>query len=243
MVWQEIIANTNVWVHEYSVPGYSQVNAFAVLLDERNLAIISPPTQMSVDDFAAIDSKGDVTALIAPHSGHYLGQAEWQNRYPHAQSYAPSAALMQLNTLGLRPFMPLSKLSSTSEVEFREVPGTKKGGTLAIVHRGRRPIVYLDELVCNFTSLPTAFLARVLFLLTDSAPGLKINRAYLKYLCTDVQLLTQTVIDVLRNDPVIVLAHGKPLVNSGDGMVVRKLLEPLQSTFPKEHIHIQNKQG
>jgi hypothetical protein len=39
MAWQEIIADTNVWVHEYSVPGYSQVNAFAVLMDERNLAI------------------------------------------------------------------------------------------------------------------------------------------------------------------------------------------------------------
>jgi hypothetical protein len=136
----------------------------------------------------------------------------------------------------------LSELPSVRHVEFREVPGTKKGGTLVIVNRGRRPIVYLDELVCNFTSLPNAFLARVLFLLTYSAPGLKINRTYLKYLCTDVQLLTETVIDVLSNDPVVVLAHGKPLVNSGDGMVVRKLLEPLQSKFPKEHIHIQNKQ-
>jgi hypothetical protein len=228
MAWQEIIANTNVWVHEYSVPGYSQVNAFAVLMGERNLGIISPPTQTSVDDFAAINSKGDVIALIAPHSGHYLGQAEWQNRYPHAQSYAPSAALMQLNTLRLRPFMPLSKLSSTSDVEFREVPGTKKGGTLVIVNRGRRPIVYLDELVCNFTSVPTAFLARILFWLLDSAPGLKINRAYLKYLCTDVQLLTQTVIDALNHDPAIVLAHGKPLVNLGDGVFVRKLVESLK---------------
>jgi hypothetical protein len=72
MAWQEIIADTNVWVHEYSVPGYSQVNAFAVLLDDHNLAIISPPTQMSEVDFAAIDDKGCVTALIAPHSGHDL---------------------------------------------------------------------------------------------------------------------------------------------------------------------------
>lgn len=235
MVWQEVIADMNVWVHEYSVPGYSQVNAFAVLMDEYNLAIVSPPTQMSETDFAAIDEKGRVTALIAPHSGHYLGQAEWQTRYPKAQSYAPSAALMQLNTLGLRPFIPLSELFSTSEVEFREVPGTKKGGTLVIVNRGRRPIVYLDELVCNFTSLPTAFLARILFWLMGSAPGLKINRVYLKYLCTDVQLLVQTVMDALNHDPAIVLAHGKPLVNSGDGIVVQKLVESFQSKLPKNH--------
>ncbi|MBF2016652.1 MAG: hypothetical protein IGS23_15915 [Rivularia sp. T60_A2020_040] len=228
MTWQEVIADTRVWVHEYSVPGYSQVNALFVLLDEYNLAVISPPTQMSADDFAAIDNKGCVTALIAPHSGHYLGQAEWQARYPDAQSYAPTAALKQLNSLGLRPFAPLSKLPSTPEVEFREVPGTVKGGTLAIVNYGRRPIVYLDELVSNFISLPSAFLAKVLFWLTGSAPGLKINRVYLKYLCTDVQLLTQAVIDALNNDPVIVLAHGKPLVNSEDVMRVRELVASLK---------------
>jgi hypothetical protein len=93
MAWQEVIADAKVWVHEYSVPGYSQVNAFAVLLSDGNLAIISPPTQMSEADFAAIDDKGDVIALIAPHSGHDLGQAEWQAQYSNAQSYAPTAAL------------------------------------------------------------------------------------------------------------------------------------------------------
>ncbi|MBE9211511.1 hypothetical protein IQ247_02055 [Plectonema cf. radiosum LEGE 06105] len=229
MTWQEIIADTNVWVHEYSVPGYSQVNAFAVVMDEYNLAIVSPPTQMSEADFAAIDEKGRVTALIAPHSGHYLGQAEWQAQYPNAQSYAPTVALKQLNSLGLQPFAPLSKLPSTPNIEFREVPGTKKGGTLVIVSRDRRPIIYLDELVCNFTSLPTAFLARVLFRLHDSAPGLKINRVYLKYLCSDVQLLVQTVVDALKDDPVIVLAHGKPLVNLVDLTRVRELVESLKS--------------
>lgn len=228
MVWQEIIADTNVWVHEYSVPGYSQVNAFAVLLDERNLAIISPPTQMSADDFAAIDSKGNVIALIAPHSGHDLGQAEWQAQYPHAQSYAPTTALPQLNTLGLRPFAPLSELPSVPNVEFREVPGTKKGGTLVIVNRGERGVVYLDELLCNFAFLPSAFLARLLFWLYDSAPGLKINRVYLKYLCTDVPLLLQTVMDALRGNPAIVLAHGKPLVEIVDLVRVRALVESLK---------------
>lgn len=108
---------------------------------------------MSETDFAIIEAKGKVTALIAPHSGHDLGQAEWQTRYPHAQSYAPTVAFSQLNALGLRPFASLSELCSANVVEFLEVPGTKKGGTIAIAHWGKRPVVYLDELISNWASL------------------------------------------------------------------------------------------
>jgi len=54
--------------------------------------------------------------------------------------------LSQLKALGL--LAPLSELSSAN-VEFREVPGTKKGGNIAIVHSGKRPVIYLDELVIN----------------------------------------------------------------------------------------------
>lgn len=227
MTWQEVIAGSDVWVHEYGVPGYSQVNAFAVLLEDKTIAIVSPPTGMSEADFAAIEAKGHVTTLIAPHSGHDLGQAEWQSRYREAQSYAPAAALSQLNAPGLCPFAPLSKLSSSSSVEFREVPGTKKGGTLVIVRRSKRRVVYLDELVGNWASLPEQFLARLLFWLTGSAPGLKLNRAYLKVLCTDEQAVAQTVMNALEDDPAIVLAHGKPLIHELDAARVRALVEPL----------------
>ncbi len=227
MVWQELVQGTDVWRYEYSVPGYNQVNAFAVLLDEKTLAVVSPPMRMSEEDFAAIAQKGRVDAIIAPHSGHDLGLAEWQARYPDAQSYAPTAALSQLNALGLRPFAPLSELSSKSEVEFREVLGTKKGGTIVVVRRGKHPVVYLDELVGNWASLPGPFAVKLMFWLTGSAPGLKINRVYSKILCTDVQTVAQIVMDALDGDPAIVLAHGAPLVNPGDAARVRALVKPL----------------
>lgn len=225
MVWQEVIEDSNVWVYEYVVNGY-KANAFAFVLDGNNLAIISPPVGLSEADFAAIDAKGQVAALIAPHSGHDLGHAEWQARYPTAISYAPEITLKQINQNGLRPFLSLAKLASP-DVELREVSGTKKGGTIAIVRRGERPIVYLDEIVSNWTSLPSSWLAKFLFWSTGSAPGLKVNRVYLKVLCTDVQSVAQTVMDALVNDPAIVPAHGNPLVNSGDAERVRSLLKPL----------------
>lgn len=224
MAWQKVIEGSNVWVYEYVANGY-KANAIAIPLNENELAIISPPIGLSEVDFAEIDTKGRVTVLIAPHSGHDLGQVEWQARYPYATSYAPTPALSQLNQSGLPPFTPLSKLAAAN-VEFREVPGAKKGGTIAIVHQGKRPVVYLDELVINWSSLPNSW-TRLLFWLTGSAPGLKLNRVYLNVLCSDVQAVAQAVLDVLKGDPAIVLAHGAPLVQVGDAARVRALVEPL----------------
>uniref|UniRef100_A0A832M391 MBL fold metallo-hydrolase n=1 Tax=Oscillatoriales cyanobacterium SpSt-402 TaxID=2282168 RepID=A0A832M391_9CYAN len=224
MVWQEVFENSNVWVYEYDANGY-KANAFAFALNGNHLAIISPPIGLSEADFAAIDAKGQVIALIAPHSGHDLGHAEWQARYPTAVSYAPEIALKQINQDGLRPFLPLSKLAAP-QVNFREVPGTKKGGTIAIVKRGERAVVYLDEIVSHWTSLPDNWLAKFLFWSTGSAPGLKVNRVYLKVLCSDVQAVAQTVLGALVDDPVIVPAHGTPLVSPSDAERVRSLVEP-----------------
>ncbi|MBD6617372.1 hypothetical protein FNW02_16435 [Komarekiella sp. 'clone 1'] len=121
--------------------------------------------------------------------------------------------------------MPLSKLSAP-HLEFREVPSTKKGGTIAIARQGERPVVYLDELVINWASLPNSW-TKLLFWLTGSAPGLKVNRVYSKVFCSDIQAVAQTVLDALEDNPAIVPAHGTPLVHVGDVARVRALVEPL----------------
>lgn len=59
--------------------GY-KANAIALPSDDNALAIVSPPIGLFETDFAAIESKGNVTALVAPSSAHDLGQAEWQAR-------------------------------------------------------------------------------------------------------------------------------------------------------------------
>jgi hypothetical protein len=230
MVWQEVIEDSQVWVYEYIANGY-KANAIAFLLDENNLAIVSPPIGLSEADFSAIDAKGNVTTLIAPSSAHDGGQAEWQNRYPAAIPYAPTIALNQLEHVGRNPFRPLTKLSD-STVKFREVPGTKKGGTIAISRRGTRPVVYLDELVINWSSQPDNW-TKLLFWLTGSAPGSKVNRVYLNLFCPDKQVVAQTVLDALEDDSAIVPAHGTPLVQVGDAERIRAIVEPLSESFAR----------
>lgn len=90
-------------------------------------------------------------------------------------------------------------------------------------------MVYLDELVINWTSLPNSW-TKLLFWLTGSAPGLKINRVYLNMLCSDGQVVAQTVLEALEGDLAIVPAHGTPLIHASDAARVRKLIEPLTTS-------------
>jgi hypothetical protein len=224
MAWQEVIPGSKVWVYEYLANGY-KANSMAVLLNEHDLAIISPPVGSSEADFAALDGKGQVTALIAPHAGHDLGQAEWQARYPAAIPYASDAALGRLKTF-VRPFVPLSRLSAP-QVEFHEIPGTSIGDMIATAHHGERPVVYLGETVINWASLPKTR-GRLAFWLTRSAPGLHLNRVYTRGLCPDPQRMAKSILKALEGDPVIVLAHGAPLVQGDDPGRVRALVVPLE---------------
>lgn len=226
MVWLQVLQGSGAWVYKYMANGYP-TNSIAIRTDQGDLAIISPPLGLSGPDFAEIDAKGRVTALVAPSSSHDLGQAEWQARYPNAIPYAASIALERLKPVR-QPYVPLSRLSSPL-VEFRELPGTKIGEMIAIAHHGQRPVVYLGELIVNWTSLPNAR-GRISFWVSGSAPGLHVNRVYTRGPCYDLQALARAVLDALGSDPAIVPAHGVPLVRPGDAARVRALLDPLEES-------------
>jgi hypothetical protein len=98
------------------------------------------------------------------------------------------------------------------------------------VRRGERPVIYLDESIVNWSSLPENWVAKILFWLTGSAPGLKLNRIYLSLLCSDKQAVARTVLDALAGDPAIVPAHGSPLIRSADVARVRALVELLATS-------------
>jgi glyoxylase-like metal-dependent hydrolase (beta-lactamase superfamily II) len=228
MAWQEVLPGSNAWFHEYDFyqakHSYTyQANALAMLLNDHDLAIVSPPCGASEEDFAAIDAKGRVTALIASCGGHDAGQSQWQTRYPDAVPYAPTHALERLETFQ-RPFVPLSQLSAP-RVEFQETPGAKSDEMIAIT-RGKRPVVFLGELLLDGNSLPNA---RFKFWLTGRAPGLRVNTFYSRHLGADRSAVARSLLDALEGDPAIVLAHGPPLVRPGDVARVRALLEPLAS--------------
>jgi|SRR6218665_721328 len=226
MAWNEVLEGSGVWVHSYDV-SFGPTNAIAIRLDAEELAVLSPPTGMADADFAALAAKGRVSAIIAPHSGHDLGLPSWRARYPEARLYAPSVALPTLARLGLGDFTDLSALVTPPEVRFREVLGSKNGGTLARVLRGPRPVVYIDELIGNQVSLPRPLLLKLAFGLSGSSPGLRLNRVFMTFLCTDTERMARTLLDAMDGEPVLIPSHGTPLRRPEEVARARELLRSL----------------
>jgi hypothetical protein len=228
-LWSEVFPGARVWVHEYIAPHFGQVNCVLVDLGRGELGVISPAPRLNAYGFASMDRRGKLTTIIAPNSGHQAGIVPWQARYPAAACYAPRAALGTIRQPGMRPLMALDEWRAGPGIECRELPGTRHGGTLLRVHRnspeaGGRSVVYADEIVIHLGSLPQSLLLAAAFWLTRSAPGLRINRAYTRWHCTDAAAVARVVIDALDDRAAVIPSHGGALSEPDAGERVKAML-------------------
>lgn len=226
-LWSEVFPGARVWVHEYFIASFGPVNC--VLFDRGGgeLGVISPAPRLDAFGFAQLDRLGALTTIIAPHSGHQEGIVRWQARYPAAACHAPSVSLPLIRQPGMRPLAALGEWRAPPGIECHEVPGTRHGGTLLVVRRQGRSVVYTDEIVIHLGSLPLGTLAAAAFWLTRSAPGLCINRVYTRWFCNDPGAVARAVSSVLDDRAAVVPSHGGALGELDAGERVKALLREL----------------
>ena len=228
-LWSEVFPGARVWVHEYDTTQFGSVNCVLVDLGRGELAVISPAPRLNAYGFASMDRRGKLTTIIAPNSGHQDGIVPWQARYPAAACYAPRAALGAIRQPGMRPLLALDEWRAAPGIECRELPGTRHGGTLLSVQRnnpaaGGRSVVYTDEIVIHLGSLPASLLLATVFWLTRSAPGLRLNRAYTRWQCTDAPAIARAVIAMLDDRAAVIPSHGGVLAELDAGERVKTML-------------------
>jgi len=226
-LWTEVFPGAGVWVHEYIIPEFGPVNCVLIDLGRGELGVVSPAPRLNAYGFAQMDRLGKLTTIIAPHSGHQAGIVPWQARYPAAACYAPSAALPLIRQPGMRPLAALGEWRAPRGIDCREAPGTRHGGTIIGVRRQGRSVVYTDEIVIHLGSLPAGTLVAAAFWLTRSAPGLRINRVYTRWLCNDPSAVARAVIDALDDRAAVVPSHGGALGELDAGERVKALLRAL----------------
>jgi hypothetical protein len=214
-------------VHEYTLPKFGPVNCVLIELGRGELGVISPAPRLNASGFAELDRRGRLTAIIVPHSGHQEGIVRWQARYPRAACYTPLAALSQIRQPGMRPLLPLGEWRAGPHIECREVASARQGGTLLRVRSNGRSVVYTDEIVIHLAALPAGTLTGALFWLSRSAPGLRINRVYTRWLCNDPAAVAADVYQVLDDRSAVVPAHGGVLSELDAGKRVKTLLGEL----------------
>lgn len=219
---QEVAPGTGLYVIAYDA-GPIDANCVVFRLEGNQIAVLSPPN--SDQFFNEVDNLGEVAVLIAPSAGHDLGQKVWQERFPDAAVYGPTEALVKLNKLGLRTFAPVSDLKTPEGLTVTEAPGTKAGSVLVIDARGDRPAMYLDELVFNGNEVPRSLMYRFLFWMTGTPPALTINNCYVRFFTHDKAAIATAILNNLRQNSVVVCAHGDPIEEEATVAKVREMLQ------------------
>jgi hypothetical protein len=219
-----------VWRAGYTTPTGIPASSYAFTLADGSLAVMSPPCGLDDAGYAAVDALGKLTAIVAPNSGHDLGQAAWQQRYPDATPYgpAPAIAAIQKAKKGLRVFRPLEELASRLPAGSRivDVPGTRSGSAMVSVGQGAQRMLYVDEVLGNLPTLVGPAPFKLAFWLTGSGPGLSRNRVWTSIFAKDKRAVARTLLDEMSARPptAITFAHGEPLT---DVAAAERLLRPI----------------
>lgn len=213
--WEPLVVG--VWRGTYATSTGIASNTYAIRLADGSVAVLSPPSAPTEEVFAATEALGPVRALVAQNTGHDLGQARWQARYPAATPYAPEIAAPKLAKakVGLRPFRPLAELAARlpAGAQLVDVPGARSGMTMLSYAAGDERLLFLDEILTNSPTLPGPAIIRLVFWLARSGPGLARNRLWSTVFASDRRQVARAVIAEwdARPPSVVALSHGDPI--------------------------------
>ena len=174
--WKVFGAHTPLLTCEYSFgPG----TATSLAVGGRvGLIVVSPPCRVAADVFEALSRHGPVRALVASNAFHHLSLPEWKARFPEALVFAPAQSIArverQTKIRGIRPLAEASAITG-SRLEPVDMPHYKTGEVLVRVASERGLISYVTDVVMNFPKLPRNPIAKIVFGLSGSGPGLKFN--------------------------------------------------------------------
>jgi hypothetical protein len=211
--WTELVPG--LWRHAYFTGTGIQANSLALRLADGSIAVLSPPAKADDALFAATDALGKVTVLLAPSTGHDLGQLPWQARYPEARCFAPEVAGPQIEKAkpGSRPLRPLAELAPSLPPSVRvvDVPETKSGLTMLAVDAGSERVLFIDEIINHMAPMPLMF--RVVFTLLGSRGGVARTRVWTWAFTKDKGAVARTVLAEMDAHPptLVLVSHGEPI--------------------------------
>ena len=174
--WQIFDARTPVLTYEYSF-GPGTANSLAVGV-EGGLVVVSPPCRARSGIFEDLSAYGTVRALVASNAFHHLGLAEWKAQYPDALIFAPAQSIARVERqTKLRGIRPLAEAASImgSRLELTDMPHYRTGEVLVRMATERGLAWYVTDIIMNLRALPRNPVVSLMFWLSGSGPGLRIN--------------------------------------------------------------------
>jgi hypothetical protein len=166
--------------------------------------------------------------LVASNAFHYLGIAEWKARFPEAAIFAPAQSISRVERQSkLRGFRPLAEAASIcgSRLELTDMPHYKTGEVLVRVATERGLVWYVTDVVMNLPALPRNPVLKLMFRLSGSGPGLKVNNIAPLFMVRDKGALIRWLAEEFEKAPPawLIPAHGAVMECASDQDAVRRL--------------------
>lgn len=210
---------------EYSF-GPGTANALAVG-GQGGLLVVSPPRRVGAGVFDDLARFGPVRALVASNAFHTMGLPEWHARFPDAGLFAPAQSIARVaKQTGLEGIRPLADAATIAgaQLDLVDMPHYKTGEVLVRITTERGAVWYVTDVVLNMSVLPSNPIARLVFRVTRSAPGLRFNNVAPLFMVRDKAALRRWLASEVAKDPPrwLIPAHGDIVDWSANPEAARK---------------------
>lgn len=206
---------------EYSFAKQGTANTFIARMQDGKLLVVSPAARIGDAALAELATFGDVGAILAPNGFHHLGLAEWRAKFPAARFFAAPETVSRIRTKNpsaAGDFAPLSSLAAIvgPDIGIGEVSNTKCGETWVWVKVASGHIWFVSDMLANIPGLPSNPIAKLLFRLTNSAPGYRVFSLAMTFVVKDKRATLRALAEALGSRPptIVVPSHGAPLTDA-----------------------------
>ena len=210
--WKVFDPRTPILTCEYSFgPGVAVSLAVG---GQNGLVVVSPPCRVAAGAFDELSPYGEVRALVASNAFHHMGIPEWKARFPSAAIFAPVQAIARVEKRsglsGIRALYDAASITGT-RLELVDMPHYKTGEVLVRIITDRGLVWYVTDVIMNLPVLPKNPMAKLMFGLSHSGPGLKFNNIAPLFMVADKAALRRWVADEFRKSPPrwLIPAHGE----------------------------------
>ena len=213
--WNVLDRDRAILWREYSFGG-GVATTFVFRGAGDGLVVVSPCSGIDKAALDELSTFGNVAALLACNSYHWLGQQAWREHFPKARSFAPAQGIERLTKkvpgVSFEPLAALEPLLGDGPKVF-DAPGLKVGSVIATVGGGKGKYLYASDFLANIPALPTQFVFRILMSMTDSAPGYKLFRPAVWLQVKNKNEFRGWMNDLLEKTAptTVVPAHGPPM--------------------------------
>lgn len=186
----------------------------AVALDGGGLALLSPIRRLPDGVHEELAARGGARVLVAPNHFHYLGLAEYLERYPEAEAVCSDQARLRLARRTSHAYVEVDRLAAAlpAHVEVLSPPAMRSGEIWLRVETARGVAWVVSDAFFNVADHPTG-MTGLICRLTQTTAGLRIGRTFTTLQVRTKRAYRDWLLARIEEDKprILVPAHGEIL--------------------------------